>query len=238
MFKMTELLDTKWGDKTSRRLDILNAARQQLESVGYTGLNIRSVAQAAGISPGLVYSYFANKEELFATLYAQRLAAFKGEAEALCQTVQTTDDLLVALLRTYLPVYQTYGREYNLFSLLRKPDQFSLEIRDGLTQTAIGLMSMLYAHTQTLAAAEGIVLANLPQPTLVLPSFWIMLNGLANHYAGDRQHLYGHDQDSMARFMAQTFWQGLKSLALMPTEESPAPSPDVTHHEHLSELTL
>ncbi len=227
---MAEILETRWGDKTSRRIDILNAARMQLETVGYTGLNIRSVAQAAGISPGLVYSYFANKEELFATLYAERLAAFKVEAELLCQQVQTTDALLVALLRAYLPVYQTYGRDYNLFSLLRKPDQFSLEIREGLTQTAIALMSMLYTHTQTLAAAEGIVLADLPQPALVLPSFWIILNGLANHYAGDRQHVYGHDQDSMAGFIAQTFWLGLKSLAattaIQAGTQPPATTPD------------
>ncbi len=239
MFKMTHAAPavsvnhtpsaTRWGDKANRRLDILVAARQQLEVSGYVGLNMREVAKLAHVSPGLLYSYFANKEELFATLYAERLGEFQQEMVVLCQQVETVEQLFVRLLKAYLPVYQHYGREFNLFSLLRQPEQFNPEISAQLSQTAMHLMGMLFSSAQRLLGEQAASLADLPQPQLVLPMFWIVLTGLASHYSGDRQHLYGHDQDTMSAYIAQTLLLGLRSQAaqhhasLHP--ESPVPSP-------------
>jgi AcrR family transcriptional regulator len=204
---------TKWGDKATRRLDILLAARQQLAVRGYAGLNMREVAGLAKVSPGLLYSYFANKEELFATLYAERLAEFQGEMLQVSQQVETVEQLFVALLKAYLPVYKVYGREFNLFSLLRQPNAFNPQISAQLTQTAMQLMGTLYHDAQRLLGAQEAKISDLAQPELVLPMFWIVLSGLAEHYAGDRQHLYGHDPDTMAAFIAQTLMLGLRSQA-------------------------
>ena len=218
---------TKWGDKANRRLDILVAARQQLEVAGYVGLNMREVAKIAQVSPGLLYSYFANKEELFATLYAERLTEFQIELLALCERVDTVEQLFVQLLNAYLPVYQRYGREFNLFSLLRQPEQFNPEISGQLSQTAMQLMGMLFQAAQRLLGEQDANLADLPQPQLVLPMFWIVLGGLAEHYSGDRQHLYGHDPETMSAFIAHTLLLGLRSQV---GQAAPSPSSSTQPH--------
>ncbi len=215
---------TKWGDKANRRLDILVAARQQLEMAGYVGLNMREVAKIAQVSPGLLYSYFANKEELFATLYAERLSEFQIELLALCERVETVEQLFVQLLKAYLPVYQRYGREFNLFSLLRQPEQFNPEISAQLSQIAMQLMGALLKSSQRLLGEQDAKLSDLPQPQLVLPMFWIVLSGLAEHYSGDRQHLYGHDPEIMSAYIANTLLLGLRSQAALHQQPSPPSS--------------
>lgn len=210
---MSDPAKPRRGNKEDRRNAILQAARHELETVGYHGLNIRNVAKAADISLGLIYSYFANKEELFATLYAERLIAFQQQADSICQQNNDVAELMVALARAYLPIYQLFGRELNLFSVLKQPEQFSSDIRERLVNTAMSLMSQLYSHVHRLAQAEGVALQQVPQAPLMLPGMWIILNGLADHFSGERQHVFGHDLESMARFMAQTFWLGLKSQA-------------------------
>ena len=66
---------TRWGDREQRRIDILDAARALVEGPGYVSLSMRTLAADAGISPATLYSYFATKEELFATLYVEAIRA-------------------------------------------------------------------------------------------------------------------------------------------------------------------
>jgi len=52
-------------DKEERRRQILEGAARVFAQSGYYGARVEDVAQAVGISKGLVYEYFASKEELF-----------------------------------------------------------------------------------------------------------------------------------------------------------------------------
>lgn len=210
---MPELNKTKWGDKTNRRLNILLAARQQLAEVGYQGFNMRDLAMNAGVSSGLVYSYFANKEELFATLYAERLVEFQQEMLIVYTQVTTIDEMFLALLKKYLPIYQCFGRDFNLFSLLRQKNDFSPEFKEQLSKNAIALMSSLFNQAQQLLGKQGVTFASIPQAELILPMFWIVLNGLADHFSGDRQHLYGHNMETMTHFISTTMLSGLQHIS-------------------------
>src|SRR4051812_16119226 len=87
--KPAKITKTQWGDGEGRRRDILAAARRLLERDGYEALNIRDVARGAGVSPGTVYTYFGSREQLFATLYAERLQALDAELGPLCARAPT-----------------------------------------------------------------------------------------------------------------------------------------------------
>jgi len=50
--------------KLATRARILEFAKQQLETLGYDGTSIRSVAQAAGVATGTVLLHFADKRDL------------------------------------------------------------------------------------------------------------------------------------------------------------------------------
>ncbi|NLU84159.1 TetR/AcrR family transcriptional regulator [Rhodococcus sp. HNM0569] len=57
-----------YGDAEARRRRTLDAAAELLDEGGYTALTIRSVAARAGTSTGLIYQYFTDKQDIFATL--------------------------------------------------------------------------------------------------------------------------------------------------------------------------
>ena len=54
--------------KEEVRKRILDAARSEFFMRGYDGAAIRSIAAAAGSSPGNLYRYYANKQELYAAV--------------------------------------------------------------------------------------------------------------------------------------------------------------------------
>ncbi len=52
---------------------LLDAAEQELASVGPEGLTIRMVASRAGVSPATAYTYFGSKNHLFAELFHRKV---------------------------------------------------------------------------------------------------------------------------------------------------------------------
>ncbi len=58
----------KEDQKRRRREEILEAARTLIRSKGFAGSTMEDVAREAELSPGTLYLYFKNKDELFASL--------------------------------------------------------------------------------------------------------------------------------------------------------------------------
>src|SRR5829696_4018477 len=70
-------------DKQQRRREILAAARSLFAERGYHDTTIADVARGSGLSYGVVYWYFASKDELFHALMAE-------EEEGLRRAIQET----------------------------------------------------------------------------------------------------------------------------------------------------
>jgi len=56
-----------------RRQQILDAAQKVFAQKGFEGASIKDLAKAAKISPGLLYWYFKDKSDLFASLVSERI---------------------------------------------------------------------------------------------------------------------------------------------------------------------
>lgn len=59
---------TRQEQKEQRRNDILEAALELFVQRGYSGTKIADIAQKAGMSTGLMFHYFENKEQLYIAL--------------------------------------------------------------------------------------------------------------------------------------------------------------------------
>lgn len=66
------------GEKNKEKL-ILDAAVQLFTTKGYTATRMEDVAKKAGISKGLTYFYYKNKEDLFMALTKKAFDQFKEE---------------------------------------------------------------------------------------------------------------------------------------------------------------
>jgi AcrR family transcriptional regulator len=196
---------TKWGDREQRRIDILDAARARIADRGYLSLNMRDLAAGAGISPATLYSYFATKEELFATLYAE---AIRTHTETFLPVAEAGLDLTTLLSRViehYLELYRTYGQHFTLWSAIRHDPgdgavaTFPRELIDELRAATREHNRVQMEAIREAAGREGRKVVD----ERLVPSFlWSVLNGLADHFTSERRALDRFPAEKLISFSA------------------------------------
>jgi AcrR family transcriptional regulator len=96
---MTTLRDTQ---KIRRRESMLQAARELFIDTGYNKTTMDAIAQRAEIGVATVYTYFGNKESLFADLARRDMTELRDEAsEVLGKISDDPGDAVMELLNVY-----------------------------------------------------------------------------------------------------------------------------------------
>ena len=70
----------------SRREELLAAAVRAFARKGYHGCRITDIAQEAGVSHGLVYHYFASKEEILETIFRENWGVVAVAIDQIAET--------------------------------------------------------------------------------------------------------------------------------------------------------
>lgn len=196
---------TKWGDRERRRADILGAARELITRAGYLDCSMRDIAADAGVSPATLYSYFATKEELFATLYAEAIRAHTAKLEPIVSAGHDLAPLLERVFGEYLDLYATFGRHFTLWSAMRHdvdgdrapfPKELIIELRGATVENNRLLMDGIRA-----AARRGNL--HVVDERLVPSFLWSSLNGLADHFTSERRSLDGFAPERLIEFAAR-----------------------------------
>ncbi|HEX8803916.1 MAG TPA: helix-turn-helix domain-containing protein [Acidimicrobiales bacterium] len=204
---------TRWGDREGRRRDILDAARDQIAARGYLGLNMRDVASRAGVSAGTLYSYFATKEEIFATLYAEAVEAYSARIAPLCDTAPDLETFLVELTTSYLDIHGTYGRHFSLWAALAAEGADG-EPRDGPLPADLtrALRRATIRQGELVAGALRRLVPGSPTPDerrQRLAFLWCVQNGLADHLHSERHLLSRVEAGDLIAFACRTMAVGL-----------------------------
>jgi TetR/AcrR family fatty acid metabolism transcriptional regulator len=105
-------------DKNDREKFIIEAAMKVFSRKGYADTRMADIAREAGMSYGLVYHYFENKETLFDAIVEDWWTGFYNELEQLQQSTASTEEKLVAIIRYILSVFNS------------KPDQISIFVTE------------------------------------------------------------------------------------------------------------
>ncbi len=196
----------------ARERDIRESALALLEASGYQALSMRSVAEGAHVSLGTLYTYFASKEELYAALYAERLARLAEEFESVCAEATSMEDALVAIAEAYFEVHRVFGRELDLWAVDGLASGISEEVVATLMQSA------LKVHTTAASAMARLepAFASLGKEKRIaaVQLVWITVIGMAEHFSGARAFLYGGNQRRLARQAAQVLVAGLRTVLL------------------------
>ena len=129
------------------REDLLDAAARVFAERGFHGASVEAVSEEAGFSTGALYSNFASKEELFLSLYEERIERRRRE---LREVVKQGGDAATGLAAAAQTVGESLRRDRDFFLLYfefalhaaRHPEfarRFA-EVRDeGLAELAAGL---------------------------------------------------------------------------------------------------
>jgi AcrR family transcriptional regulator len=89
--------------RAERRAQILDAAAQLFAHKGLAGTRTADIAAACKMSEGLLFHYFASKEDSFAAVVEAALEASGDPAEAVLQQPGSPLEKLRWLLQVYLP---------------------------------------------------------------------------------------------------------------------------------------
>jgi TetR/AcrR family transcriptional regulator len=91
----------------ARRNDILEAALRVFSDVGYARATTKTIAKEAGIkSPGLIYWYFASKEELLQTIFLRYAVVLDATSGANPDMDTPPEVALPAMARAALTFFQ------------------------------------------------------------------------------------------------------------------------------------
>lgn len=148
------IYERKQREKEQRRQDIINAARKVFSSKGFNSATMEEIASQAELSPGTLYLYFKNKEELHTSLSIDILKVLSGELHKVAQMDAKPVEKVERLRDAFIHMY-----EYDSNILI---NLFHLQSGETLQNLSEEVMQQLKknsadAHQATVAVVkEGI----------------------------------------------------------------------------------
>jgi AcrR family transcriptional regulator len=165
--------------RESLREEILFAARQLFAVHGYEATSMRAIAAKVDCSPGILYHYFADKQDIMALLLHETFA----KLEARLKAIRQDNDNVSARMRRGLRAYIEFGLEYPhhyslLFMTPRTPEGnekiMAIFQEDG-NRTFDSLRTL-----STEAIRAGVVRPEISDPEELAQSLWVAVHGLVS----------------------------------------------------------
>jgi AcrR family transcriptional regulator len=96
------------SEAQSRRDRILHAALRLFHQKGYFNTSVHEIREKAGVSIGLVYRYFANKEKIAEAVYSELLQDSIANLEQISTENETVHDQCRAIMAYYLELTESF----------------------------------------------------------------------------------------------------------------------------------
>lgn len=177
-------------DPEARRVQIVEAACELLETQGVGAMAIEEVADAAGVSRSLVYTYFGDRDGLVAEVYLRVL--------------QRIDDELLPGLATGIPDREAITSR--IVSCLRfarsHPAAWRLLVTDSVRRHPVVASARAARIARISGGFDG------AEAPLVADAAWGLLEAGVLHWV-EQQNL---PIDSAAEMLATTLWSGLSKV--------------------------
>lgn len=105
---------TRKQQAAERRVQILDAACAVFSEKGYAGASMRDIAREVGVTEGLIYHYFAGKQELIHACWRER--SFRAQLHAMLEERrdEPVEVVLTAILGRLMMLLHENGAEVRL----------------------------------------------------------------------------------------------------------------------------
>ncbi len=150
-----------------KRALILRAAVETFAKKGYHQGTITGIAREAGISYGLVYNYFKNKEDIVLTLFRERWQKFIQHIEEVQRREISPVDKLVSVGQFLLRSYELQPNLMKVLVLNVVPHSYFFEKNKNEIAKAFGLIQEIIEEGQK----KGVINKRL-DPRIAAQSFY------------------------------------------------------------------
>jgi AcrR family transcriptional regulator len=205
--------ERKEREKERRRQQIMVAAKRVFSERGFTRATMEDIAQEAELSPGTLYLYFKNKEELYASLSLRILQYLLLRIEHVNAIKDGgPDEKLTALSEAMYDVYEFDPLIIiNMFHLQSSETLKNLspellaEIQD-LSSKSMGSIAQIFKD----GVAQGIFIDR--HPVALADTFWSVFSGVILWLTSKK--LINESKDFLKETLAvafEVFHRGLKA---------------------------
>jgi AcrR family transcriptional regulator len=171
--------ERKEREKERRRQQIMVAAKRVFSDKGFNKATMEDIAQEAELSPGTLYLYFKNKEELYASLSLRILQYLLIRVEHVNEDKETDpEEKLKALMDAMYDVYEFDPLIIiNMFHLqssetLRNLSPQLMEEIKNLSRKSLGAIAKIFEN----GVEKGLFFDR--HPVALADTFWAMFSGV------------------------------------------------------------
>ena len=171
--------ERKQRERERRRQQIIIAAKRVFSEKGFNKATIEDIAKEAELSPGTLYLYFKNKEELYASLSIRILQYLNIRVDHVSKEKDMTpSEKLTALMKSMFDVYD--------FDPMTIINMFHLQSSETLKNLSSELMSDIKELSRkSLAGIASIFREGIEQgtfidehPVAIADIFWSLFSGV------------------------------------------------------------
>jgi len=144
-----------------RRERIVRAAITLLEHGEYDAIQMRDVAQEAGVALGTVYRYFTSKEHLYAAALLEWAADFPAREPSRRSNGRTDEAELRALMRRAVRAFERYPQMMRVEIVIESsPDPNARALFDQFAARNVGALTSSLSSTDPETAAAIVETVN------------------------------------------------------------------------------
>ncbi len=160
-------------EKQEVRAAILQASSTLFLERGYAGFSLRQVAERIGYSPGTIYLYFRDKDDVLITIMGEGVTRFTEMLSAAAATPDSRERL-VQIGRAYIAFGVGYPAYYQLM-FMQRTDYLIRD--DNATQPILALFELWRSVVED---AMGVGVLRHGDPVSTGDTLWALLHGIVS----------------------------------------------------------
>ena len=160
--------------RASSRERIVEHALELFAEHGYERTSVRMIADAAGISQGLLYNYFDGKQALLHAIFEESMADVR-QSFALADAAPPAERL-EGLIRGSFEILKRNMRFWKLSYSVRMQAAVLEGLGDELYQWTVTIRRTLHGYLRD---------AGVPQPDIEAAALFALIDGISQHYVLD-----------------------------------------------------
>ena len=164
--------------RTETRARIMEAALALFSECGYEGTSVHAIARRAGVAQGLLYSYFAGKEQLLVELFRASIRDVRASFAA-AEIAGPPNQRIEGLIRGAFAIVRRKRTFWRLSYAVRMQPAVLAALSTDMPSWTDEIMRTLVRYFEEIGTAS---------PQIEAAILFALIDGVAQHYVLDPEH--------------------------------------------------
>lgn len=198
----------KQKEKEDKRLLILEAARNIFLEKGYEQTSIRNIADRIDYSPGTIYLYFKEKDDIFHALHEEGFSRLLEQMQPL-RFVADPFERLKAMGKVYMEFAKNNKDYYDLMFIMQAPMKMEAKDQWEMGDRTLGFLKQVLVDCQQTGRFKG------RDVNYLSFTIWSSLHGMCALFCRERCQAYHEEHIEHLTLLDKGFQYFVDMLACL-----------------------